>query len=80
MPFFLNQGDHPKSPRLTDGSCAGGLSHASLTWLLRVIFVFSPKFYKDKIGFYLAKVCKFFSLMLNVLAAIGTRLDLSVHM
>jgi hypothetical protein len=43
-------------------------------------FAFSPEFYKDKTGFYLAEVCKFFCLMLNILAAVGTRLDLSGHM
>lgn len=44
--------------------------------ILEGYFAFSPEFYKDKTGFYLAEVCKFFCLILNALAAVAIPLDL----
>ena len=35
--------------------------------ILEGYFVFSPEFYKDKTGFYLAEVCKFLFLITTVL-------------
>ena len=53
------QGDHAIYLNLIDCSCAGGLSRDLHIMILEGYFAFSPEFYKDKTGFYLAEVCKF---------------------